>query len=133
MDTSVILAQPRVSRLRAAAGYVDRRGSPGLAGAHRGFAGRIPDPGLPNAGFARAPPKITATDSGFLRKKSGIGSRDLAAKIQVFHCPKSKPIGKWDPPCYGRWHLKFGFNSPEFRVFSDFRPNPHFLILNKEF
>ena len=126
MDTTVILAQPRVSWLRADAVYVDRRGCAGPPG-------RIPDPGLPNAGFARAPPKITATDNGFLQKKSPIGSRDLAAKIQVFHCPKSKPIGKWDPPCYGRWHLKFVFNSPEFRVFSDFRPNPHFLILNKEF
>ena len=30
MDTTVILAQPRVSRLRAAAVYVDRRGSRGL-------------------------------------------------------------------------------------------------------
>ena len=45
--TAIILAQPRVSRLRAAVVYV----------LSRGCAGRIPDPGLPNAGFARAPPK----------------------------------------------------------------------------
>ena len=31
MDTTVILAQPRVSRLRAAVGYVDRRAT-GIAG-----------------------------------------------------------------------------------------------------
>ena len=34
VDTTVILAQPRVSRLRADAVYVDRSGSVGLRGAH---------------------------------------------------------------------------------------------------
>ena len=47
MDTTVILAQPRVSQLRAAAGYVH----------WRSFAERIPDPGFCSPGFARGPPK----------------------------------------------------------------------------
>ena len=50
MDTSVILAQPRVPRLRAAVVYVD---SPGFAGIRR----RTLDPGFCSARFARGPPK----------------------------------------------------------------------------
>ena len=47
MDTTVILAQPRVSRLQVDAVYVNARGS----------RGRIPDPAFAFRTFARAPLK----------------------------------------------------------------------------
>ena len=84
MDTTVILAQPRVSRLRADAVYVDRRGSPG----------RTVDPGFASARFARRPPKNRPNLShvymiirGKGAKKSRILTRDLAAQIAARSLP----------------------------------------------
>ena len=55
--TTVILAQPRVSRLRAAAAYVDHRASR----ADRGIRG---NPGFSNANIFRRPPQIAPTLRG---------------------------------------------------------------------
>ena len=77
MDTTVILAQPRVSRLRADAVYVDRRGS----------TGRTVDPGFSSARLARRPPKnrpnrslVQAQICEKRAKKRPIHVRDLAAQ-----------------------------------------------------
>ena len=85
MDTTVILAQPRVSRLRAAVIYVN---SVGLSRAASGCVGH-PRKSIESIreNFP-GPPFFWSTDRGIWRKKKGIGRRDLAAKIQVFHCPK---------------------------------------------
>ena len=55
--TTVILAQPRVSRLRAGVVYVAFAGPAGPAE-------RTLDPGFSNAGFARTPPEIAPTLRG---------------------------------------------------------------------
>ena len=87
MHTTVILAQPRVSRLRAAVGYVDYCRS----------RGRTLDPGFAFRTFARAPPKIAPNlshgyteNDGKGAKKSPMGRRDLGAQTQ------SKPILRKD-------------------------------------
>ena len=53
MDTTVILAQPRVSRLRADVVYVDRRGRVWQGWAGFGIRG---NPGFSNAGIFWGPP-----------------------------------------------------------------------------
>ena len=81
MDTTVILAQPRVPRLRAAVVYVD----------HRQIAGRTVDPGFCSARFTRRPPlgvqSRIKTDAEQVRKSDlnkGEISRLLAAQTQGF-------------------------------------------------
>ena len=85
--TTVILAQPRVSRLRADVIYVDSRGMVGHAWAWLGIRG---NPGFSNANIFRRPPKIAPNlFSGYTEKcgksakKWGIGRRDLASQIAV--------------------------------------------------
>ena len=70
MDTTVILAQPRVSRLRADAVYVASRGSPG----------RTLDRGKAFGRISRAPPFFIVFDWPNDAKKRRISSRDLGAQ-----------------------------------------------------
>ena len=81
MDTTVILAQPRVSRLRADAVYVEKRAL------REAPAGEFQDRGFSNVIPGAETPFFWPTERGIQRKKRPIGRRDLAAKIQVFHCP----------------------------------------------
>ena len=76
MDTTVILAQPRVSRLRADAVYVDRSGSRGAP------AGRTENQGKAFGRFARGPPF-----SG-LRIRESSGKKDLS--VGEIWPPKSR-------------------------------------------
>ena len=85
--TTVILAQPRVSRLRAAAIYVHSSGMLGQRWAWLGIRG---NPGFSNANIFRRPPKIAPNllsryteKCGKSAKKWGIGRRDLASQIAV--------------------------------------------------
>ena len=74
MDTTVILAQPRVSRLRADAVYVDRSGS---------VRGTL-DPGFSSARLARGPPRSVLFYWANSAHLSPIHVRDLAAQIHSF-------------------------------------------------
>ena len=124
MDTTVILAQPRVSRLRADVVYVDRSGS-GRRTVDRGKAfGRI----------SRAPPKIAPNlfsgyteNCGKSAKKGRIGSGDLAAFLRAksvlrIYRKKSEnnPIGKWGPPCYSLSHPNLLYGYTEKSTFFQF-------------
>ena len=115
VDTTVILAQPRVSRLRAAAGYVDHRGKPG----------RIPDPAFSNAGFARAPLFFIVFYWPNDAKKRRISSRDLGAQnlfllsieIMAYYAVGSRLLSVTLP--------KIGLKSTEISTFFDFFAKIH--------
>ena len=66
MDTTVILAQPRVSRLRAAAVYVDHRGCPGAA-----------DIGVIHSGLSRGPPPNPWFSTGQTCAKIPLSVREI--------------------------------------------------------
>ena len=107
LHTTVILAQPRVSRLRADVIYVDD-----LAGFGRvcqGWAGFgiRGNPGFSNAGIFWGPPFGEANLSHGYTEKSEtsaklcpIGRWDWTSQINVFHWSKFRPMTRWGPYCY---------------------------------
>ena len=127
MDTTVILAQPRVSRLRAAAGYVDSRGCVGLRGASAEIEEKH------SGEFFQGPPDR--------RIWIGVsGAKSDLSHGQIFR-PKSAPVIYPNKPLSGsgpKFSVCFGtqiwpYCTPKNRFFRIFRQNPHFLLHFSDF
>ena len=116
MDTTVILAQPRVSRLRADVVYVDRLGMLGHPRAngrsivlYRGKIGGDPPFELLHR---RCKPQ---------KKKSPLYSAEIRTpRVWCIDTRIYSPIGKWHPCAFDYWAQNLTYGYSNFELFVEF-------------
>ena len=108
MDTTVILAQPRVPRLRAAVVYVEDRGS---VRAPLGMVGQAGDLLCRQSNGTFDPPESGPLIGRFAKTESLSADETWPPKVSPIDTRIFSPIGIWHPCAFDYWtqNLSYGY------------------------